>query len=144
MVYFTCNICGESLKKKQVDRHCATKCRNAWYFTCLDCGKTFEGFEYEKHNICMTETEKYQGFYMKNKQKEESKGENGKDRLEETLNTKRKNMEADHRVKINEHKENVEGGKWSKYLKNGKWGGWKRTIKRILKDVLFIYNYVLE
>ena len=144
MVYFTCNICGESLKKKQVDRHCVTKCRNAWFFTCMDCGKTFEGFEYEKHTTCMTETEKYQGFYLKNKGKvEENNGSEVK------INTKRKKMEVGEEIKINGEEVSKEP-KWEKYLKHGEWGGWKRTIKRLLKDVnlciersIYIYIYII-
>lgn len=36
-------------------------CPNAWVFTCIDCGKEFEGFEFQNHNECKTEAEKYQG-----------------------------------------------------------------------------------
>lgn len=56
MVTFTCDLCQESLRKAFVDRHCETKCRNAWTFTCVDCNKTFEGFAYKDHNSCISGT----------------------------------------------------------------------------------------
>lgn len=40
MVFFTCNACGESLKKAQVDKH-VMKCRNCEVLSCIDCGKDF-------------------------------------------------------------------------------------------------------
>ena len=64
MAVFICECCGATLKKNQIDRHCETKCRNAWAFTCVECGLTFEGFDYKNHNMCMTEVEKYQGKFL--------------------------------------------------------------------------------
>ena len=61
---FICECCGATLKKQQIDRHCETKCRNAWSFTCVECGKTLDGFDYKEHNVCMTEVEKYQGKFL--------------------------------------------------------------------------------
>ena len=55
MVTFTCELCFAILKKQQIERHCAGKCKDAWYFTCIECGKTFGGYEYKEHNECMTE-----------------------------------------------------------------------------------------
>lgn len=40
MVFFTCNGCGESLKKAQVDKH-VTMCRGCQVLSCIDCGKDF-------------------------------------------------------------------------------------------------------
>ena len=70
MVQFICEECGETLKKKQVDRHCESVCRNGWYFTCLECNKTFAGFEYTEHNECMTEKEKFQGHFLRKKEQQ--------------------------------------------------------------------------
>lgn len=41
MVFFTCNKCGESLKKKDVEKHCNTRCRGPPFLTCVDCLKDF-------------------------------------------------------------------------------------------------------
>uniref|UniRef100_A0A3Q2YCL1 Cell growth-regulating nucleolar protein n=1 Tax=Hippocampus comes TaxID=109280 RepID=A0A3Q2YCL1_HIPCM len=40
MVFFTCNACGESLKKNQVDKH-VVMCRGCQVLSCIDCGKDF-------------------------------------------------------------------------------------------------------
>ncbi|MBN3286258.1 LYAR protein, partial [Polyodon spathula] len=40
MVFFTCNACGESLKKNQVEKH-LNSCRNCRCLSCIDCGKDF-------------------------------------------------------------------------------------------------------
>ena len=39
MVFFTCNACGESLKKAQVEKHYLHKCRQCEVLTCVDCHK---------------------------------------------------------------------------------------------------------
>lgn len=67
MVSFTCDLCQDVIKKKNVDKHCETKCRNAWRFTCLTCNQTFEGFDYQNHNSCITEEQKYFGRFAKPK-----------------------------------------------------------------------------
>jgi len=73
MVTFVCDVCGDTVKKNRVDKHCQTKCRSAWVFTCMECGKTFEGFEYDKHTDCITEVEKYQGAFIKKQQEKKRK-----------------------------------------------------------------------
>ncbi|XP_066429380.1 cell growth-regulating nucleolar protein isoform X2 [Eleutherodactylus coqui] len=60
MVVFTCNACGESLKKGQVEKHLAI-CRNCQCLSCIDCGKDFWGEDYKTHLKCLTEDEKYGG-----------------------------------------------------------------------------------
>jgi len=40
MVFYTCNGCGESLKKNKVEKH-VTVCRSCQYMTCMDCSKDF-------------------------------------------------------------------------------------------------------
>ncbi|XP_023283625.1 cell growth-regulating nucleolar protein [Seriola lalandi dorsalis] len=60
MVFFTCNACGESLKKAQVDKH-VSMCRGCQVLSCIDCGKDFWGDDYKNHNKCISEDQKYGG-----------------------------------------------------------------------------------
>ncbi|XP_060072978.1 cell growth-regulating nucleolar protein-like [Ylistrum balloti] len=61
MVVFTCNACGDSLKKNQVESHYLGKCRRCEVVSCVDCGKDFWGDDYQSHNKCISEEEKYSG-----------------------------------------------------------------------------------
>ncbi|KAL1423291.1 hypothetical protein MTO96_021269 [Rhipicephalus appendiculatus] len=61
MVVFTCNTCGDSLKKNQVEKHVYTKCRSCNMLTCIDCNKDFWGDAYKEHIKCVTEAERYGG-----------------------------------------------------------------------------------
>ncbi|XP_017068717.1 cell growth-regulating nucleolar protein [Drosophila eugracilis] len=82
MVFFTCNICGESAKKPAVEKHYQTRCRGKDInVSCMDCLKDFYGQEYVAHTKCISEAQKYasqsQGFATKeprnkNAQKQES------------------------------------------------------------------------
>ncbi|XP_027622010.1 cell growth-regulating nucleolar protein [Tupaia chinensis] len=60
MVFFTCNACGESVKKIQVEKHVAV-CRNCECLSCIDCGKDFWGDDYKNHVKCISEDQKYGG-----------------------------------------------------------------------------------
>ncbi|XP_048827718.1 cell growth-regulating nucleolar protein [Brienomyrus brachyistius] len=60
MVFFTCNACGESLKKAQVDKHVFI-CRGCEVLSCIDCGKDFWGDDYKNHTQCISEDQKYGG-----------------------------------------------------------------------------------
>ncbi|KAM3877914.1 cell growth-regulating nucleolar protein [Diretmus argenteus] len=60
MVFFTCNACGESLKKAQVDKH-VNMCRGCQVLSCIDCGKDFWGEDYKNHVKCISEDQKYGG-----------------------------------------------------------------------------------
>ncbi|XP_006877341.1 PREDICTED: cell growth-regulating nucleolar protein [Chrysochloris asiatica] len=60
MVFFTCNACGESVKKVQVEKHVAV-CRNCECLSCIDCGKDFWGDDYRNHVKCISEDQKYGG-----------------------------------------------------------------------------------
>ncbi|CAL8354684.1 cell growth-regulating nucleolar protein [Gadus morhua] len=60
MVFFTCNACGESLKKVQVEKH-VNMCRGCEVLSCIDCGKDFWGNDYRNHLKCITEDQKYGG-----------------------------------------------------------------------------------
>ncbi|XP_010226301.1 PREDICTED: cell growth-regulating nucleolar protein [Tinamus guttatus] len=60
MVVFTCNACGESVKKAQVEKH-VNICRNCQCLSCMDCGKDFWGDDYKDHVKCISEDQKYGG-----------------------------------------------------------------------------------
>ncbi|XP_028816057.1 cell growth-regulating nucleolar protein isoform X2 [Denticeps clupeoides] len=60
MVFFTCNACGESLKKAQVDKHVA-RCGGCRVLSCIDCGVDFRGNDYRNHVTCISEDQKYGG-----------------------------------------------------------------------------------
>ncbi|CAB3258367.1 unnamed protein product [Arctia plantaginis] len=73
MVVFTCGHCGESVQKPKVEKHYLTKCRNKNpNLSCMDCFKDFLGQDYEAHNKCVTEEERYsaKGFVSKEKKGE--------------------------------------------------------------------------
>ncbi|XP_016946532.1 cell growth-regulating nucleolar protein [Drosophila biarmipes] len=60
MVFFTCNICGESVKKPAVEKHYQTRCRgNQKNVSCMDCLKDFYGEDYVAHTKCISEAQKY-------------------------------------------------------------------------------------
>ncbi len=65
MVFFTCNACGASLKKNQVEKHYQSECRNCSSLSCMDCGVDFHGDSYAEHTKCISEAEKYQGAMYK-------------------------------------------------------------------------------
>ncbi|CAB9508795.1 Cell growth-regulating nucleolar protein [Seminavis robusta] len=57
MVFFTCDGCGETLKKSQVDGH-ANRCRRCDSVSCVDCSICFYGDDYRSHTSCsMTEVD---------------------------------------------------------------------------------------
>ncbi|XP_028261327.1 cell growth-regulating nucleolar protein [Parambassis ranga] len=60
MVFFTCNACGESLKKAQVDKH-VNMCRGCQVLSCIDCGNDFWNDDYKDHIKCISEDQKYGG-----------------------------------------------------------------------------------
>ncbi|XP_006016835.1 cell growth-regulating nucleolar protein isoform X1 [Alligator sinensis] len=60
MVVFTCNACGESVKKGQVEKH-VNICRRCQCLSCMDCGKDFWGDDYKNHVKCISEDQKYGG-----------------------------------------------------------------------------------
>jgi len=61
MVFFTCDACGSSLKKNQVEKHYNSQCRRCSVLTCMDCQKEFPGDSYRSHTSCISENEKYGG-----------------------------------------------------------------------------------
>ena len=83
MVFFTCNACGASLKKNQVEKHYQNECRNCEVLSCMDCGKDFYGDDYAAHIKCVSEAEKYQGALYKDSGK--SGGAKGEKKQQEWL-----------------------------------------------------------
>ncbi|RXN22223.1 cell growth-regulating nucleolar [Labeo rohita] len=71
MVVFTCDSCGESVKKAQVETH-VLKCRSCQVLSCIDCGKDFWGDDYKNHIKCISEDQKYGGKHF---QPKENKGD---------------------------------------------------------------------
>lgn len=66
MVYFECQKCNESVKKPKLAKHLLS-CRSH-YVTCIDCCTTFAWDEWEGHTSCISEAQKYQGQYYKEKE----------------------------------------------------------------------------
>lgn len=60
MVVFTCNHCGESLKKQVVEKH-AFRCRQLISVSCMDCFKDFDRESYSGHLQCVSELQRYSG-----------------------------------------------------------------------------------
>jgi hypothetical protein len=60
MVYFQCELCVGTLKKKQLERHYLFECRSATTFSCLTCFKIFDRATVKDHISCISEQEKYQ------------------------------------------------------------------------------------
>lgn len=59
MVFFSCDGCGETLKKSQVDSH-AHRCHSCASVSCMDCNVSFWGDTYRLHTSCLTEAERYE------------------------------------------------------------------------------------
>ena len=75
MVFFTCNACGQSIKKNRVEKHWQAECPGCEVLSCMDCGKDFYGDEYATHTSCISEAEKYQGALFRGEKGGQSKGE---------------------------------------------------------------------
>ena len=73
MVVFTCNNCGDSLKKNQVEKH-ALQSRRCANFSCMDCCKDFTLKSYKTHTSCVSEAQRYQGALYEGPEDGESKG----------------------------------------------------------------------
>lgn len=82
MVTFNCEVCNETVPKKQTEKH-FYKCRDA-YYTCIDCNKCFDDYDglYKKHTECITEDQKYMGKLYQEKDKKNSGNKNSKDSQE--------------------------------------------------------------
>ena len=49
MVVFTCNACGDSIRKPKVEQH-LRECRACRTLSCMDCSKDFDRSSYAQHN----------------------------------------------------------------------------------------------
>eukprot|EP00760_Papus_ankaliazontas_P036240 PhM_4_TR8264/c0_g1_i2/m.106498/K15263/LYER; cell growth-regulating nucleolar protein len=67
MVSFTCNSCGDVIKKPRVKNHMCV-CR-AESFACIDCNVNFNQHKVHDHTQCITEDQKFQGFWKENEKK---------------------------------------------------------------------------
>ena len=68
MVFFQCQTCFETLKKKQIENHYLNQCKNAFDFMCIDCHLIFNRESIKEHTSCISEKEKFEnGDNMKKK-----------------------------------------------------------------------------
>lgn len=107
MVYFECDTCNQTLKKKQVLPHYTTVCRRSNLFSCLTCFNRFDRETIVPHTSCVTEEEKYTKGCMKAQE----------------LTKKKENMVHLHHLKDNI--DELDFGKVS-------WKGFRKTTKEIL------------
>ncbi|XP_055838783.1 uncharacterized protein C16C10.8 [Episyrphus balteatus] len=96
MVFFTCNHCGESVKKPSVEKHYNFKCRGApKNVSCMDCQKDFHGEDYVAHIKCISEAEKYSGkdyVPKESKNSGQKKQDNWMEIIRSILDTKEYNL----------------------------------------------------
>ena len=85
MVFFTCNACGSSLKKNQVEKHYQCECPRCEVLSCMDCGRDFYGDEYASHTKCISEAAKYQGSLFKGNEKAADGAGKGEKKQQEWL-----------------------------------------------------------
>ncbi|XBW35380.1 hypothetical protein QEN19_000945 [Hanseniaspora menglaensis] len=97
MVTFNCEVCNETVPKKQTEKH-FFKCRDA-YYTCIDCNKCFDDYDglYKKHTQCITEDQKYMGklYQEKGKKNNNSDNKNKKAEKEEKLEEKKESKKKE-------------------------------------------------
>ncbi|KAL4439293.1 hypothetical protein ABPG74_016956 [Tetrahymena malaccensis] len=149
MVTFVCHHCDVTLKKKQLDKH-VFQCRRPSKFICIDCQNTFVGDEYKQHTQCMTEQEKYHGPYAqknKNKQNQQQQQQQQQKQQQE----KQAQAQKETKAVIEEQKEEQSQKKQDKADKkqmtqaaeeneqeeeqtNSNWKGWKKTIRKVIKQ----------
>ncbi|KAL6950320.1 hypothetical protein ACO0OE_000797 [Hanseniaspora uvarum] len=88
MVTFNCEVCNETVPKKQTEKH-FYKCRDA-YYTCIDCNKCFDDYDglYKKHTQCISEDQKYMGKLYQDKNKKGNKKDTAAEKTENKSNKK--------------------------------------------------------
>ncbi|KAF0267607.1 hypothetical protein FOG50_01309 [Hanseniaspora uvarum] len=88
MVTFNCEVCNETVPKKQTEKH-FYKCRDA-YYTCIDCNKCFDDYDglYKKHTQCISEDQKYMGKLYQDKNKKGNKKDAAAEKTENKSNKK--------------------------------------------------------
>lgn len=139
MVTFNCEVCNETVPKKQTEKH-FYKCRDA-YYTCIDCNKCFDDYDglYKKHTECITEDQKYMGKLYQEKDKKSSVNKNSKDNQD----NKKKNVEnkdAKKDTKKGEKKEEKKLPKKSEKIESSA----NNLIREILKPGESLYKILKE
>jgi len=76
MVVFSCDSCGDSLRKKHVEKHYRFKCPRCESLTCVDCKKQFWGDEFAAHTQCITDEDFKYGL---SKEHKDDKGQKKQD-----------------------------------------------------------------
>lgn len=120
MVYFQCEKCIETLKKKQVENHYLHVCKNAYQFRCLTCQQIFDRETIKAHTSCVSEDEKYK------------KGDNM---------TKPKNFKVQEKTII---KIDINNLKWSGFRKTSKKilrsnANYKLSIEELMDKLSLVY-----
>lgn len=94
MVTFNCEVCNETVPKKQTEKH-FYKCRDA-YYTCIDCNKCFDDYDglYKKHTQCISEDQKYMGKLYQDKNKKGNKKDTTAEKTENKSNKKTEIVDA--------------------------------------------------
>lgn len=136
MVFFTCNGCGEALKKNQVEKH-RFKCRGGNIVSCVDCSKDFRGEEYQVHTKCISEEEKYSGKGFKpkaNANKGEKKQQSWTERVQQAAEKEQKGELADLLNKI--------AGCSNVPRKEKKFANFLKNSWRIQKDSIIAVRFV--
>ena len=128
MVYFECDTCNETLKKKQVLGHYSSVCRRAHLFSCLTCFQRFDRDSIVAHTSCVSEEEKYQ--------KGDSKAQD--------LNNKKAQMTHLHNLKDDIDELDFKDIAWKGFQKTTKEivsmiNVKKVTIPRLVKELTHVY-----
>lgn len=82
-------------------------CRNA-AFTCLDCSKTFYGQEYNTHNQCISEAEKYEKSLYNPKKKNGRQNGNGQQQQQQQNGKSNQNNQNNNQKQLNDKISNRE------------------------------------
>ncbi|XP_062902377.1 cell growth-regulating nucleolar protein isoform X1 [Mobula hypostoma] len=129
MVFFTCNGCGESVKKTQVEKH-FNICRNCSCLSCIDCGKDFRGNDYKSHTKCITEDQKYggKGFEAKAK-KGDVKQQQWIQKIHEAMNNSKVSPRVREILELMNSYENIP-------QKKAKFQNWMKNSLRVKNETL--------
>jgi cell growth-regulating nucleolar protein len=137
MVYFQCEICSETLKKKQTETH-HFRCRNAHY-SCLTCFANFDRDTIKQHTACISEDEKYK---KADAFKQFKNGNNNSNGIKQ--NTNFKNGAKDNKTSKEEEnntKENLNNGNGKlniidpKEIEELPWKGFRKNTFQLMKKL---------
>lgn len=127
MVTFNCEVCNETVPKKQTEKH-FYKCRDA-YYTCIDCNKCFDDYDglYKKHTQCISEDQKYMGKLYQ----EKGKKTNQPKKVEKAEEKKPSKENKEKHIKADKNKDSEEENE-------------KNALKDILKPGESLYKILKE